>query len=170
MTVEISELMDGELDSPAAETLVARISRDPVPREDWALYHLIGDTLRGAAYYSPGLAPEVSSRLAREPAVLAPRRGPTVSKATRWSLSAAASLAAVAVVAWIGLRGPAEPVPAQMATLAPAGTPIPQPAPAMTSAVNDYLVAHQEYSPRFAMQGMAPAVQTVAFPAEGAAR
>jgi hypothetical protein len=36
--------------------------------------------------------------------------------------------------------------------------------------VNPYLLAHQEYSPSIAMQGMSPYVQTVAEVREAAAR
>jgi len=170
MTIEISELMDGELDVPASDAIAARVSRDPRSREDWGLYHLIGDTMRHAAFFSPGLASGVSRRLAQEPVVLAPRRNSSLRKTLRWSLSAAASLAAVAVVAWVGLRTPPEPATGQVAAVAPAAPPVQQPAQAMTSAVNDYLVAHQEYSSRFAMQGVAPPVQAVSFPADGPPR
>jgi len=168
MTLDISELMDGELESSASESLIARIGRDPRSREDWAVYHLIGDTMKQAAFFAPGLAAGVAERLAREPVVLAPRRRVAVpGKVVKWSLSVAASLAAVAVVAWVGLQTAPETAPPQVAAVAP---PALQPAQAMTSPVNDYLVAHQEYSPRFSMQGVAPSVQTVSYPAEGAPR
>lgn len=171
MTLEISELMDGELQGSAAASLISRIGRDPRSREDWAAYHLIGDTMRQAAFFSPGLAAGVAERLAREPVVFAPRRrGAAPGKLVRWGLSLAASLAAVAVVAWVGLHTAPETAPPQVAAVKPAAAPALQPAQAMTSPVNDYLVAHQEYSPRSSMQGVAPSVQNVSYPAEGASR
>lgn len=169
MTREISELMDGELSSESMASLIGRMKQDPGMGEDWSLYHLIGDQLRQAAFYSPALAARVRERLSGEPTVLAPKRPVLSEKARMYAMSVAASLAAVAVVAWIGLRGlvdqpvtevaVVQPAAVQVQSAAvqvqPAGLPVP-------SRMNDYLLAHQELSSTTAMQGVAAYVRSVA--------
>lgn len=168
MTLEISQLMDGELDDAAAAALIARMKQDPSLRRDWALYHLAGDSLRQAGFYSPGLTARVGERLAGEPTVLAPRPSISAERAKRLILPAAASLAAVAVVAWIGLRGPGDAPVAPIASApAPAAAPASLP---MQARINDYLLAHQEYSPSTAVHGVGSYARTVALNTEGAGR
>ncbi|MGH8704696.1 MAG: hypothetical protein ACREUO_04660, partial [Burkholderiales bacterium] len=96
----------------------------------------------------------------------------------RWiALSAAASVAAVALVGWLAFApqqgaGPAprlaqspQPVVQIQQPVAKAPQPV---VPAKVAAqvlppdaANDYLLAHQGYSPRVSLQGMAPYVRTV---------
>ena len=74
-------------------------------------------------------------------------------------MSLAASLAAVALVGWLAFA-PQPEAPQPMAQAQPAITPVLNvPLP---SAANDYLLAHQGFSPRVSLQGMAPYVRTVA--------
>ena len=72
-----------------------------------------------------------------------------------FALSAAASVAAVAVVGWISFQSIDQSQ--QNANAIAANTSVPAPA-----RMNDYLLAHQEFSPSTAMQGVAPYVRTVA--------
>ncbi len=168
MTLEISQLMDGELDASAAASLIGKMRQDPALRQDWALYHLAGDTMRQAGFYSPGLAARVGERLAGEPTVLAPGRSAVSERVMRFTLSAAAAVAAVAVVAWVGLRGPAD---APVAPIASAPAPAAAPAsPPLQAGINDYLLAHQEYSPSTAVHGFGSYARTVALSTEGAGR
>jgi sigma-E factor negative regulatory protein RseA len=170
MTREVSELMDGELDAAEAEGIVSKVKTSPDAAQDWYLYHLIGDTIRQQAFYSPELMGQVSSRLAVEPTVLAPRAWPVREKILRFALSAAASVAAVAVVAWIGIQGVTEaPAPQIAAVQEPAAQQRPASVP-MPNRVNDYLLAHQEYSPSSVVHGVVPYVRTVSMTAEAGGR
>jgi hypothetical protein len=93
--------------------------------------------------------------------VLSPRALQAQSR--KWfALSAAASVAAVALVGWMALAPrpqPPTPAPAPVAQVQPAPKPDIVPLP---SAANDYLLAHQPFSPRIYLQGMAPYARTVA--------
>ncbi|HSD60735.1 MAG TPA: sigma-E factor negative regulatory protein [Burkholderiales bacterium] len=169
MTLEISQLMDGELDNPAAASLIAMMKQDPALRQDWAVYHLAGDSMRQAGFFSPGLAARVGERLASEPTVLAPRRALMPKRAKRFALSAVAAVAAVAVVAWVGLRGPAEVPVAQIASAPAPAAAVPTRLP-MQARINDYLLAHQEYSPSTTVHGVGSYARTVALSTEGTGR
>ncbi len=140
MKERISELMDGELDERAAEETIAQLGTDPAGREAWRTYHLIGDAMR-----ERGIRVFEGKHFSRAPR---PRQG--------WALALAASLAAVAFVGWLAFAPqPRAPQPAlAQAPKAPATVPLP-------SAANDYLLAHQGFSPRVSLQGMAPYVRTV---------
>lgn len=180
MTQDISALMDGELEAGQASTVIARVTRNPELQEEWAIYHLIGDAIRHSVGYPMDLTRRVSEKLEAEPAALAPRRSPPRSSARVYALSAAASVAAVAMVAWVVLQSAPDvnqPVIAQPQT-APAAMPIaalvtaPAAAPRaanapnsrLPSAVGEYLMAHQEYSPSTQIQGVAPYIRTVSDP------
>lgn len=91
----LSDLMDGHADAPGVSRACAAWRSDAKAREDWHLYHVIGDVLR-----TPELAPRarsraafgtldtltdsaflaaVRTRLALEPVVLAPEPVPEVA-------------------------------------------------------------------------------------------
>ena len=166
MNERISALMDGEVDEPEVARDLVHLSSNGDLRRTWDTYHLIGDTLRGHA--APALAAKVSQRLASEPTVLAPRRGAPRGRIAQIAFSAAAGAAGIALVAWLALPG-LTPEPQQVATSAPAGarpgTPPAPPVAAVTPVavgVENYLLAHQSFSPAGAMQGVAPYVRTVA--------
>lgn len=178
MTREISELMDGELSSETMQNLIRRMKQDQRLREDWSLYHLIGDKLREIGVYSPALAGRVGERLVQEPTVLAPRRRMLTETLGRFAMTAAASLAAIAVVAWVALHGPQERPAAEVASAPPTiaqpavqvAAPVQPVSTPMPSRVNDYLIAHQEYSPTTAVQGVASYVRSVSHPVQDAGR
>ena len=165
----VSALMDGGLARHEAGGAIAQL-RDPgEAREAWRLYHLIGDALREQPPLSPGFAERVAARLASEPSVLAPqprRHGALPA----WAYAAAASLAVAFVggTAFLMTQHGAEPqapvAAAQPQPAAPAEArelaQVPPPA-----AADDYLLAHQVYSPRNSFQGMAGYVRTVSDPA-----
>jgi hypothetical protein len=79
--------------------------------------------------------------------------------------AAAASFAAVAFVGWMAFAPQPQVAPAPVAQVkAPVDKP---PMIPLSNAANDYLLAHQGFSPRVSLQGMAPYVLTVAeHPAE----
>ena len=174
MKDRISLLMDGELDDKAAAQLLDALSRDREAADAWRAFHLVGDALRGTAPLSSGFTARVAWKLAEEPVALSPRRLAR-PEPRRWiALSAAASVAAVALVGWVAFgpqqaAGPQSAPVARAPQAAPVPSPIarqdtPSPTPAalpFTSATNDYLLAHQGFSSGISLQGMVPYVRTV---------
>lgn len=162
MKHEISALIDGELFEDEAEILFDRIKREPGAHRDWATYHMIGDVLRQPDYIHRDISALVRERLLNEPTVLAPRSHAFKQKARVFALSAAASLLAVGVVAWMSLQISPEASP-QMAMrqtdIRPVNLQI-QPKS------NDYLMAHQEFSPSNDMNGGASYIRTVTYSPE----
>jgi sigma-E factor negative regulatory protein RseA len=161
----ISELMDGELESREAQRQLARIKQDQELSRCWSTFHLIGDALRGERALSRELATRVATQLAGEPTVLAPRPY-TFKRVATYAVSIAASLSAVALVAWMALNNPLAPQPGEMAKSTPAPAPAVTPSPQLASVpsegeMNEYLIAHQEFSPSTAIQGLAPYIRGV---------
>lgn len=167
----ISVLMDGEFDEGQAHLEIGRIRQHDELRRSWDTFHLIGDALRGERPLSRDFTERLAARLAQEPAVLAPRLR-VARRVVAYALSAAASLAAVAVVGWMAFstltatttrpelaRAPA-PAPAPAPVLA--STPAPQLASVPDEGVtNEYLLAHQVFSPSTAIQGVVPYIRSV---------
>jgi sigma-E factor negative regulatory protein RseA len=170
MKAKISALMDGELGAPETEQSLQALREDGEAFEAWREYHLISDALQGRALLASDCLRRVSQRLAAEPILMGPLPSQVVpaARAPWFAPSAlAASVAAVALVGWMAFAPQQEtapglppvaqlPQPAQPAsgTLEPARVPL-------TTAAQDYLFAHQAYSPRNSLQGMAPYVRSV---------
>jgi sigma-E factor negative regulatory protein RseA len=162
MKERLSAFMDEELGGAESEVCLERLGADGELRDSWRVYHLIGDALRGHA--GQGLSPSFAERLAAEPTVLAPPRAQQAAQRNTWyALSAAASVAAVALVGWMALPLFEPPVQIASSQPAPAVTAVALPPAAVPEAqgVNDYLLAHQRFSPSSVMGGMAPYVRTV---------
>lgn len=162
----ISAFVDGEIEESEVTGQVRRMKEDPRLRTAWDTYHLIGDSLRGEKIgLSPDFNAKLSATLAEEPTILAPRtRTPLQTSARRFALPVAASLGGVALVAWLAVyNNPFAPQKENLALKPPA------PLAAQTQlaanpasgAVNDYLLAHQQFSPSTTMQGVASYVRTV---------
>jgi len=164
---KISALMDGELDDRQAREQLVRLKQDEELAGCWHTFHVIGDALRGEPVLSQGFNRRLADRLNEEPTVLAPQRR-EVKRMTAYALSAAASVSAVALVGWIAfVNNPFAPQ-AELAK-APAATTLPpatSPAPQLASVPNDgrmneYLIAHQGFSPSTSIQGVVPYIRTV---------
>lgn len=169
MKSKISALMDGELEQREAGGAFDALQDEGDARATWRSYHLISDSMRDTRLLSAGFSMRLAAKLAQEPTVLAPSRWRMQAARTPlWALSAAASLAAVALVGWVafGPQDGAGPAP-QLAQTQPAKEAA-QVAPPDTAA--DYLLAHQGYSPRNSLQGVAPYVRTVSSGARGSQR
>ncbi len=163
MKDRISALMDGELSPAETEDQLHALRKGGEALEAWRRYHLIGDAIRDTRPLSRGFSTRFSERLAAEATVFSPASIPsrTEKLRARIPLSAAASLAAVALVGALAYQtfGPENQ---QVAQSAPEGQkPAAKAAVPMPGAVNDYLLAHQNYSPRSTLQGVAPYVRTV---------
>ena len=162
MNNKMSALMDGELFEDEADILFDQIKRDPSSHKDWATYHLIGDVLRQPDYIHRDISAKVRERMQNEPTVLAPRSRVLKQKARVFALSAAASLLAVGVVAWMSLQISPEAAP-QMAMQQTALRPV---SLQIQPKANDYLMAHQEFSPSTDMNGGASYIRTVSYSTE----
>jgi sigma-E factor negative regulatory protein RseA len=158
----VSALMDGELEAHQADTQVTRLRNSDELKDGWETFHLIGDALRGERRLNSRIASALSERLAAEPTILAPSRTPARRPMT-YALSAAASVAGVALVAWVALS---------TNPLAPTDNVVSAPVPGLAAApqvanlpdngkMNEYLLAHQGVSPSTVLQGLAPYVRTV---------
>jgi len=163
MKKEISALMDSEIFEDEAESLLDRIGHGTDAHKEWEVYHLIGDVLRQPDHIHCDLSAKVRERMRDEPAVFAPRSHAVNRKIRTVALSAAASLAAVGVVAWMSQQIGSETLP-QMAmqndALRPASIQI-------HPKSGDYLMAHQEFSPSTDMNGGASYIRMVTYGSEG---
>ena len=163
MKARISELMDGETERHASAGTLDMLRAGGEACDTWRNYHLIGDAMRDMRMLSSGFAARVAAQLAMEPTVMAPSRLVQRAERPRWQLlSAAASLAAVAMVGWLAFvpqedaviaKAPQQGLPVKEAALSVQVTP--------PDSANDYLYAHQGYSPRNSLQGVAPYVRMV---------
>ena len=148
MTQNLSLLMDGELEAREADRTIRDCCGDEDLKVKWQAYHLIGEALRGERPHPGASTRRIMEAIAKEPTVLAPRRRVQVSPA-RIAFAAAASVATVAVVGWIGLQdrgtsaGP---------TIAKSAAPAPEAAPMVASNVvplnqlNEYMAVHRQFS------------------------
>lgn len=170
MTERVSALMDGELSGDSAGREASLLRTDDEARRAWNTYHLIGDALRGDLHRE--YDHEIMARLAAEPVVLAPQRRQLWRNSdnqasgrdwrfVRYGLSAAASVAGVALVVWTAAPVLTPPAEMQLArTTQPVARPVSRDV-GPAKGVENYLLAHQSYSPSNAMQGVAPYVRLV---------
>lgn len=170
---QISALADGELGDEHIDMAFAKLRHDEV-RADWELYHQIGDVLRSddmAVTLSPGFAARMAARLDAEPAILAPA-GQAAGQAVReerrslrrWaapSIAAAAAMATIAFVTTPQLMVALKEAPriegasTSIATASPAiesgaasiVTPASDTVILRDPRIDDYLLAHQRFSP-----------------------
>lgn len=157
MESRLSALVDGELEQEEAMALLASVKEQQELQDEWMLLHLIGDTLRQTPSLSSDFNARFSAQLVNEPTVLAPRTirhelPPSESRniSGRWisprrpliALSAAASVAAVSLVAWSAFQFNYES--GSKANVVVAENSLNGAGPAIN--VNSYLAAHREYS------------------------
>ena len=135
---QVSALMDGELDDIEARIVFERFKQDALARDEWEIYHLIGDSLRQTPVWDDGFSKRFAEKLAAEPTVLAPHRRPALRRPVI-ALSAAASLAAVSLVAWTAFQLNQPDASTAISTSRVAAS-------EASHDVNHYLIAHQEYS------------------------
>jgi sigma-E factor negative regulatory protein RseA len=181
MQEKISALMDGELSEEDAASVIRKFEATDGLREQWAVYHLISDVLENSEARSIDVSRRVSARIATEPltpaipavTILRPK-----AKRKPVAYAAAASIAAVFAAGWMSLQTTqapdqqlnltdAGPAPGNLAATNPipvlaVASPASPAAAAAPVRINDYLLAHREFSPSTAMHGVAPYTRTVA--------
>lgn len=182
MQEKISALMDGELSEEDAASVIRKFEATEGLREQWAVYHLISDILEHSEARSIDVSRRVSARIAAEPltpAIPAVTMLRPKAKRKPVAYAAAASIAAVFAAGWMSLQttqaphqqlnlADAGPAPANLAATNPipvlaVASPTDSPAAAAPPVrINDYLLAHREFSPSTAMHGVAPYTRTVA--------
>jgi sigma-E factor negative regulatory protein RseA len=164
---KISQMMDGELDELECRLQIRRLGQDAGLAQSWETFHLIRDVLRDEASAGPDLARRVRERLIKEPTVIGTRSW-LGARVAHYTLPMAAAIAGVMVVGWLALS--LRPSIESAGPIATNTLPVPTSAeaPPLVVAVsangqmNEYLLAHQEYSPSTAMQGVASYIRTVA--------
>ena len=155
MKIEISTMLDDELEPHRQQALLTALHDDAELRGTMTSYLLIGDALRGGDDLAQDLTPGVMARLEAEPTVLAPPRRRRSSDLLRNTAALAASLTGVAVVVWLAFVPPAPQGPP---TLAKAATPE---LVATSERMQEYLMAHQAYAPSSRIQGGASYIRTI---------
>ena len=158
MNEQISRLMDGEIEASEMDRACAAL-KDDAAMATWTCYHTIGDALRGETAAARGIGALVSRQLSLEPTVVAPRLR-SVTRPASWAWAAAASIAAVTVVGWTAYSM-IDAAPAGFAKAREAGTMQASQMGAVTVPA-DYFLAHQEYAPANALQGVGPYLRDVA--------
>lgn len=164
MKSNLSAFLDDELEGHQQERVLAAMAGDEALRQTWDSYHLIGDALRRVPALDRRLTPRVMERLQSEPALLAPR-GRRSEHPVRALLALAATAAGVALVAWVAL-GPQRPVPTPPTALR--NPPAPAASAPAGGRLQEYMVAHQAYSPANRILGGTAYVRAVS--AAGGAR
>lgn len=157
MKQEISALMDGEMFEDQADIFFDKLNRHPDAQQDWESYHLIGDALRQPDHICKGFGKSFHERLQAEPTVFAPRSRAS-QRIRNFALSAVASVMALALVAWLSLQVGSEPVPQVAVAQIPQDNAI-RPVSALA---DDYLMAHQEFSPSADVHVAGPYIHAVA--------
>ncbi len=158
MKQDISALMDGELCDEEADLLLGRIRQDEAASKDWQAFHLIGDVMRQPRNLPGNLGAGFYARLAAEPTILAPQPR-RQSRFQYFAMSAVASIMAMAFLAWFAMHiDKAQPdVRMQQLAQQPASsTPL-----AEGENMDDYLLAHHEYSPSTELRGANSYIRTV---------
>ncbi len=155
MKQEISELMDGEMYEDRADVFFDKLKRRPDARQDWADYHLIGDALRQPDHVCKSFGKSFHERLQAEPTVIAPHSRSS-QRVRNFALSAVASVMALALVAWLSIQVGKEPAP-QIASVQQNNA-----LRQVSAQADDYLMAHQEFSPGVDVHPAAAYIQTVA--------
>ena len=174
---KISALMDGEARQTETRHAISHLKESDDCCETWQVFHLIGDVMRGDPLLRDDFMTRFHARMESEPIPLRPRL--VWRKPVSYALSAAASLAAVATVSMLVFSNnplqPQIPIAAAPAVAPPPVVAQARPRPSPVPAVNqgriiEYMMAHQEFSPSTALQGVAPYVRTVAETQDGSSR
>jgi sigma-E factor negative regulatory protein RseA len=182
MSEQLSALMDGELTPDEMARQISDLKNDSALNQTWVAYHVLGDALRKSPQLSIDFTAKLARQLTGEATVLAPQRKSQLST-PRYAMPLAASVAAVSLVgvlAWQMVRVNQVDAPIALAAV-PAATPqqvadtkLKAAPPTQVVAAknhetvqfsrvvsNSYLLAHQEFSPSYAMEGIPAYVRAV---------
>ena len=176
MKEKLSALVDNELDDLDERRVMAALEKDADLRRTWERYHLVHSVLHQELQgFAPlDLAERVAARIGKEPVhvVSFQRR-----KITRYAgtLALAASVAAIAIASVQWLSRPASTPVASLAAVQPAPNNIVRagatredvkqktPEPEVETALNAYLMEHNEFASSAGIGGMMPYVRVVGY-------
>jgi sigma-E factor negative regulatory protein RseA len=152
MKQDISALMDGELDARDADQAIRTCSSNEELKARWNEYHLIGELMRDQRPRPSACVSRVMAAIDKEPTVLAPRRRVLETTFGRIALAAAASVATIGMVSWIGTQGGAPGVSSTPSVAKSAPVSAIKPVAATTTVapsqaapdVQEYLSAHRQ--------------------------
>jgi sigma-E factor negative regulatory protein RseA len=148
MTQEISSLMDGELEPHEAGHAIRACCTSEEQARKWQEYHLIGEVLRGGVPHPTRTAELVSIALQKEPTIISRPKRVLETTFGRVALAAAASVATIGVVGWIGTQGGQIPGNAPTVVKTPTAIqPVANKAPVKAAPivdVQDYYFAHKQ--------------------------
>jgi sigma-E factor negative regulatory protein RseA len=165
MKSRLSALMDGELEAHEVAPVLDAVVGDEALRNEWRLYHLIGDAVRREPAMGLDLTQGVIAALQNEPTILAPARTAATARDRFWrgTIAMAAGFGGIAVVGWMALSFPQSTPPSQVVVRTPiaAAQPVLAAAGPVSGRMQEFLVAHQTYSPGGQMQSGTRYVRTV---------
>ncbi len=72
MSLNVSQLLDGQLDAPAVKPVLEEVASSADLRDRYTVYGLIGDALRGNGTPDDGFTQRILERLKREGAKIEP--------------------------------------------------------------------------------------------------
>ncbi|MCR6666942.1 MAG: sigma-E factor negative regulatory protein [Methyloversatilis sp.] len=124
MKENLSAFIDDELDERTSQQVLDRLHADGDLRDEFALQVMIGDVLRGDTGFDARFTASVMSRLDDEPTVLAPVAFRVQPEAKRLWMPAAAAVAGVALVSWLGLDFMSAPDVQPQLAVAPVVVPV----------------------------------------------
>lgn len=160
MKTKISALIDGELDVREMREVCISMRHDEELRRTCSAYVLIGDALRRETHLAIEITGAVLDRLADEPVVLAPQElVQHWHERKEWHrplLALAATVAGVAVVAWVGLPSQSVRQTQQLAQQEQVVMASPRDAN-----MQEYLIAHQIHSGGIYLNGETQRIRTV---------
>jgi len=76
MSIEISELLDGQVDSGETAQVLDQVAADAVLRDRYTVYALIGDVLRGNSTPDDGFSIRIFERMRNERVEIEPGYDP----------------------------------------------------------------------------------------------
>ncbi|MCR4333278.1 MAG: sigma-E factor negative regulatory protein [Sulfuricaulis sp.] len=169
---KLSALVDNELDELEERRVFTALEGDVALRRTWERYHLVRAALHQDVdvVVAQDAAEQVARRIDAEPSTAVSFRRHRVTRFIG-TLAIAASVAAIAIT---GVQWVHQPVPALLPALA-ANTPAPQnfirsgttrwdmKEPEAESALNAYLVEHDEFASTSGLGGMMPYVRIVSY-------
>ena len=165
----ISMLMDSDFEGRDYSRLLDRLDNESELKATWARYHMIGDVLRSAGkpVADASFSAKISTMLAEEPTILAPKtlnRGLT-ARPSIVSLALAASLTAVAILVGKSMSDHGDVFQAaSRGGLMSSQVALNAAEPAESQAdsrFNDYLVMHNETAYMAGSAGMLPYVRVL---------
>lgn len=179
METRFSALLDGELGDQDCASTLNTLRQDAAARDEFGMYCLIGDTLRGEGRLGTEMTASVMARLAAEPTVLAPHRSRKPQRGLwRPAMALAASAAGVALVAWLALVPQPNDVSPLLAKAPVAkevvsvqqGSPQASMTLASSREMQEYLIAHQAHTANYHLSAGPQQIRTISFVETGAGK